>query len=164
MARLLTLSVLCSLVVCCTTIAGANQQAGTAGSSTVELWDALVINIPKDIDARVIAYPLRVADYVFLSSKDGRTALTIHINADPNVDFFSPRDIASSQQLLLNGMPAWQKPDGPFTQMDVRPPKPKGCLFQDYMLLVFVRGDQEAEAMAMSLRAKQPYPCLSAFP
>lgn len=167
-ARSLSIPLVCGLVLALglTTVNFRVVSARTT-SATVWLWDAVGIAVPEGI--RTI--PLRIHNlgfpaYAFISTRDGRVALIAHLDfySPHSSGFFNVREATTSRPFLLNGMPAWRKADGAYVRFNVRLPKPKGCSIQEYALLVFARGDEQAARMATTFRPKRPYRCLTWVP
>lgn len=156
---------LCFLLVA----ARATSIGSESGSSTVRLWGALSVTVPKGVRVNLRSSPHRLepAAYIFTAAKGQHVILTARLGIfiDPRGgDFFSKRDIAKSKHIVLNGMRVWSRQDGSSVKMDVKLPKAKACVAQDYVLLAYTHGDNAALGLVKSLRPIIPYTCLSAVP
>jgi hypothetical protein len=140
----------------------------SAETQTADLWDVVTITIPGNVGFFEADTPrggpsLHENPYVFISS-DGHTALTAGFvdaadSAPTGWDTF-----INSRDIQVNGLAAIRV-DGPlFSRIAVKLPPPKGCPVQNWVWLVFTRGDAEGEKLAKTIRLKPNFPCLTAVP
>jgi hypothetical protein len=126
--------------------------------------NALTISIPKDTMAVPLDMPsgwLAWPPYVVYSlSPSEHVMLSLLIDSldDPGF-FWSPNTFD------LNGMKAWRVVSGPYVRINIKLPKTKDCPYNLYALVVFARGDAEAERAVLSIRPRRPLAlCREAIP